>query len=120
VGRDELVPDAREIEGALPGVLDAVSSPRRNLVIAVTYRAFVAFTVASGTIAGPPVAFPIPEDLQSPLVQGLAQLPDEFRRRLEEQYSGEARYPQIVTAEWAVGRRNVQRWTREVAELLAR
>ncbi|HJQ12660.1 MAG TPA: hypothetical protein VJ840_16645 [Gemmatimonadaceae bacterium] len=56
VGHDELFPSFASIKKAVPSATDAVSSPRRDLVVALTAEGSLLIFVPHGTRLGAPVA----------------------------------------------------------------
>lgn len=53
MGHDELFPSLDTLRALIPGVRDAVASPRRDLVVALTDRDLFAIRVRDGVLGGP-------------------------------------------------------------------
>ena len=59
VGHDELFPSFETIKKALPTVRDAVSSPRRDLVVVVTNDSLLVFVPRAGELGAPVAQYPV-------------------------------------------------------------
>ncbi len=59
VGHDELVPSFEKIKARVPDLKDAVSSPRRDLVVALTADSLLVFAVHDGNLGNPVARVPI-------------------------------------------------------------
>jgi hypothetical protein len=59
VGHDELFPSLESIRKAFPAVTDAVSSPRRDLVVALTGDSLLVFVVHDAMLGAPVAQLPV-------------------------------------------------------------
>jgi hypothetical protein len=59
VGHDDLSPSLASIKAVFPSVRDAVSSPRRDLLVALTGDTLLVFTVRDGHLGAPALRLPV-------------------------------------------------------------
>jgi hypothetical protein len=59
VGHDELFPSLADVKTVLPGVMDAVSSPRRDLLVALSEDSLVVFSINNGRLGVPVLRLPV-------------------------------------------------------------